>query len=130
MTPPAHHQQESTMSVRELSTASRRRLDTFRRSLGLFQALRQDIPASVIEAFITVARDPGKTMVEYAKVLGTGPSTMSRQLRDLTERDRFGNPGYMLLEAQGNAVDTRQKNYLVTQKGARLVDQLVALIGD
>jgi DNA-binding MarR family transcriptional regulator len=116
------------MAQQELSTTQRRHLKAFQRSLSLFQALRQDIPASVIEAFITVARDPGKTMVEYGKALGTGPSTMSRQLRDLTDKDRFGNPGYQLLEVQGNAVDTRQKNYLLTQRGLRLVTALATAL--
>lgn len=113
---------------REVNPTTRKKLAAFRNALGLFQAIRQDMPASVIEVFIAVANGPGRTMVEYAKEVGTGNSTMSRQLRDLSDRDRFGNEGYQLLEVHGNATDTRAKNYYLTQKGQRLAEQIGALL--
>lgn len=116
------------MSEREVSAAAKRKLQSFKKALGLFQAIRQDMPASVIEVFIAVANAPGRTMVDYARDLGTGNSTMSRQLRDLSDRDRFGNDGYRLLEVIGNPQDTRAKNYFLTQRGQRLAEQVADLL--
>lgn len=86
------------------------------------------VPTQVVQAFLTVALNEGKTLTEIAEVLGTNVSTASRQLLDLGERNRKREPGYMLIEVQSDPMNLRINRYALTPKGRLLLRELAQIM--
>lgn len=88
------------------------------------------VPAQVVQAFLAVATNEGKTLTELAEVLGTNMSTASRQFLDLGERNRKMEPGYQLINREVDPMNLRINRYTLTPKGRLLVKELAAIIRD
>jgi DNA-binding MarR family transcriptional regulator len=70
----------------------------------------------------------GRTVSEYARVLGTSQSLMTRHLADLGEINRYHETGYDLIEARTDPMDRRAKRNQLTAKGQRLVGQILGAL--
>src|SRR5262249_7788823 len=89
------------------------------------QARGHKSPSSLaMEAFLLVAREPGLSVTEYAKRLKAPKSTVSRDLLDLGDRNRKGEPGVGLVTSRPNRFDPRQLEYRLTPRGRALVKQI------
>lgn len=91
-----------------------------RNALIPFLELNPRMPARAIETFWVVVSKPGLSVDDYAKRIGCPPTTISRFLLDLGERDRKGEPGAGLVEAKKNVLDLRETLYHLTPKGHAL----------
>lgn len=96
-----------------------------RDSLTPFLALNPRMPARAIETFWMVADKEGLSVDDYARRVGCSPTTMSRFLLDLGERDRKGDPGAGLVEGKPNVLDRRETLYHLTPKGRELLTSIL-----
>jgi DNA-binding MarR family transcriptional regulator len=87
--------------------------------------LRATMPARAIQAFLLVAQKEGLSVGEYAKRAGVSPTTMSRYLLDMGERDRNYEEGAGLVEGKENVLNRREKLYSLTPKGRALIASIV-----
>jgi DNA-binding MarR family transcriptional regulator len=79
----------------------------------------------LLQTFLAVAIKPGQTVSDLAKAAGVRNGTMSRQLADLSDIGRAGDPGLGLIEQRINLMDRRHTtNRLSSSKGAALVRQI------
>lgn len=92
--------------------------------LDPFFRIRSTMPASAIQAFLLVAEKEGLTVGEYAKKAGISPTTMSRHLLDMGERDRDGEAGAGLVEGRENILNRREKVYHLTAKGRAFLSSI------
>jgi DNA-binding MarR family transcriptional regulator len=90
-------------------------------ALDPFFKIRTAMPARCIQAFLLVAEKEGLSVIEYAKRGSLNPTTMSRDLLDLGDRDRKGDEGAGLVRGYDNLMDRRQKAYELTSKGRALL---------
>jgi ubiquinone biosynthesis protein COQ9 len=89
-----------------------------------FFSIRETMPARCIQAFLLVAEKEGLSVGEYAKRAGISPTTMSRNLLDISERDRNYEEGPALVEGKENVLNRREKLYSLTPKGRALLASL------
>ena len=84
-------------------------------------------PMAITEAiaFLLVNEQPGKTVNDYAALAGISPTSMSRYLLDLGERQRTGVDGLGLVEGRPNLLDRREVQYRPTDKGTAFMFSLV-----
>jgi DNA-binding MarR family transcriptional regulator len=94
-------------------------------ALDPFFELRGTMPARAIQAFLIVADKPGLSVGEYARIARCSPTTMSRNLLDLGERDRVGNEGHGLVEGRDNLANLREKVYRLTPNGEQFLTRIV-----
>jgi DNA-binding MarR family transcriptional regulator len=76
--------------------------------------------------FLLVAKREDRTVSELAKVAGISLGTMSRQLADLGETNRYGSPGLGLIEQRAELADRRYMRHRLTPRGHALVRQVAA----
>jgi hypothetical protein len=89
--------------------------------LDPFFSIRETMPARCIQAFLLVAEKEGLSVGEYAKRAGMSPTTMSRNLLDVSERDRNYEEGPALVVGKENVLNRREKLYSLTPKGRALL---------
>jgi DNA-binding MarR family transcriptional regulator len=88
------------------------------------------VPTQVVQAFLAVATNEGKTLSELSEILGTNLSTASRQLLDLGDRNRKMEQGYMLIDRKSDPMNLRINRYTLTPKGKLLFKQLATIMRD
>lgn len=98
------------------------------KALKPFRELRKTMPLQYVTAFLSVAVKEGQNVSEYAKMVGTSQSLMTRHLADLGDINRYHKPGYGLVEAKDDVMDRRNRINRLTPKGQRLVGQLLGAI--
>lgn len=86
------------------------------------------VPTQMVQAFLTVAANEGCTLTEISEKLGTNLSTASRQLLDLSDRNRKMEEGYKLVERNTDPANLRVNRYTLTRKGKLLIDELVDIM--
>ena len=94
-------------------------------ALQPFFILDNSIPARCVQAFLMVSEAEGMGVVDLARAAKISPSTMSRNLLDLGERDRYMQAGLGLVRSQGNVEDKRRSEYFLTPKGRALLRKVV-----
>jgi DNA-binding MarR family transcriptional regulator len=106
--------------------------DQLRGVMGLREALRvftrefrRDMPAPLIDMFLLVALDEGRTIGHYADHAGVSKSVASRHLHDLADRDRYGDAGYGLIHVQLTPHSMREKEVWLTAKGKVLCERML-----
>lgn len=87
------------------------------------------VPIQIVQTFLAVAANEGKSTSEIAEIVGANVSTASRHLLDLGDRDRNKNPGYGLIERRVDPMELRRNNYFLTTKGKLVLDQLINALG-
>jgi DNA-binding MarR family transcriptional regulator len=98
------------------------------KALQPFHELDSTMPLQYVTAFLQVAIKEGQTVSEYAKILGTSQSLMTRHLADIGQINRYHEAGYDLVEAKNDLMDRRTKRNQLTAKGQRLVGQLLGAL--
>jgi hypothetical protein len=98
------------------------------KALKPFHELDSTMPLQYVTAFLQVAIKEGQTVSEYAKILGTSQSLMTRHLADIGEINRYHEAGYDLVQAKTDPMDRRNKRNQLTTKGQRLVGQLLGAL--
>lgn len=88
-------------------------------------AIDPNVPTQLVQAFVLVAMNEGKSLTELAKLAGSSASTASRHLLDLGERNRKKEPGYGLVNRQNDPMSLRTNIYTLTARG-RLVATTLA----
>jgi DNA-binding MarR family transcriptional regulator len=83
------------------------------------------IPSQVVQAFIAVALNEGKSLTEIAEAMGARISTASRQLLDLGDRNRRMEPGYHLIDRRQDPMNLRVNIYTLTPKGRMLAQAII-----
>ena len=105
-------------------------LGSLLKALKPFRELNSTMPLQYVTAFLQVAIAEGRTVTEYAKILGTSQSLMTRHLADLGEINRYHEAGYDLVQAKTDPMDRRNKRNHLTAKGQRLVGQLLGALAE
>ncbi|MDF0490929.1 hypothetical protein PX554_22630 [Sphingomonas sp. H39-1-10] len=104
-------------------------LDRALRINRVFQeAMTVEIPLSVVQTFLMVAQNEGKTPKELEALMHGNRSTTSRHLLDLSENLRSGKPGYGLLVRKRNPGDLRSAIFKVSARGRAVLEQLKAAL--
>jgi DNA-binding MarR family transcriptional regulator len=98
------------------------------KALRPFRELNSTMPLQYVTAFLQVAVAEGRTVTEYAKILGTSQSLMTRHLADIGVINRYHETGYDLIETKTDLMDRRNKRSLLTPKGHRLVGQILGAL--
>lgn len=111
---------ETLMAVRRLERALRQ----------VRTAIDPLVPTQVVQAFLAVAVNEGRTLTELAEALGTNVSTASRQLLDLGDRNRKMEDGYKLVDRQADPMNLRVNRYTLTPKGKLLIQELAEIMKD
>jgi DNA-binding MarR family transcriptional regulator len=94
-------------------------------SLDPFLELRHTMPARTIQAFLLVAQTPGLSVLEYARLARVSATTMSRNLLDLGDRNRYFQDGHGLVLGGDNENNRRERVYHLTEKGETLMLRLI-----
>lgn len=89
--------------------------------LDPFFRIRATMPARQVQAFLLVAEKEGMSVGDYAKKAGISPTTMSRNLLDMGERDRRNEEGAGLVDGRKNLMNRRELEYHLTPKGRALL---------
>lgn len=90
-------------------------------SLDPFFRIRGTMPARHVQAYLLVAQKEGQTVTELAKRADQPITTMSRNLLDMGERNRYFEEGAGLVVGQDNVLNRREKLYGLTPKGRALL---------
>jgi DNA-binding MarR family transcriptional regulator len=116
----------STMHVRTVDNERRTdaQIAVIRSTLAAldpFFSIRATMPARQIQTFLLVAEKEGLSVADYAKKADMSPTTMSRNLLDMGERDRHNEEGAGLVEGRKNILNRREMVYHLTPKGRALL---------
>jgi DNA-binding MarR family transcriptional regulator len=107
-----------------------RRLQALVRVCDGFLAYSSTIPLAMAEAFLLVALNEGKSLRELCAISGQPQSTMSRHLLDLGDRNRRMEPGLGLVEWRLHPRELRRKQYLLSPKGRKLLQDILGHLGN
>jgi DNA-binding MarR family transcriptional regulator len=100
----------------------------FQATLAIFQELRNDMPVSAVATFLMVYQNEGRSLAEYCRLNGDNPQTLNRLLLDLTDRNRWGGEGHMLLRQENDKADARLRLYFLTDKGRDFIRMVATAI--
>jgi DNA-binding MarR family transcriptional regulator len=79
------------------------------------------LPARSLQAFLLVAEKEGDSVQDYAQRAEMSASTMSRNLLDIGERNRYNHPGHGLVIGRDHLANRRLREYHLTEKGRALI---------
>lgn len=88
------------------------------------------INLELMETFIYVALNPGKTTGEIVDAVKGNRSTIGRYLLDMSDVLRNKNPGYGLLKRIDHPTDLRSTMYELSPKGELTFEQLMKTLED
>lgn len=100
-------------------------LGAWLQGLDMFLAIRHTLPGHYMRAFMLVALDEGKGVMEYSTQSGVTQSVMSRHLLDLGDKDRLGGPGYGLVTSRQDPMNLRRHQVILTDKGRALAGSIL-----
>lgn len=114
------------MTMRTINSSARSEeqltlINQLLRSLDPFFKLRTTMPARCVQAYLLVAQKEGLTVTELAKKADLPVTTMSRNLLDMGDRNRYFEEGAGLVEGKDNLFNRREKLYSLTPKGRALL---------
>jgi DNA-binding MarR family transcriptional regulator len=111
-----------------LSDDEKRALSNLEAALKPFFKLNPTMPLQYITAFLLVALKEGQTVRELAHRAGISDSLMSRHLNDLSQRNRYHEEGYDLVVGTDDPMDRRTSRKRLTDKGQRMVGQMLGAL--
>jgi DNA-binding MarR family transcriptional regulator len=101
---------------------------TCHRMMAILEAIQEETAEDVnlmgVRTFLAAALENGGTVTEIARRLNQSRSTTSRHLLDFGPQTRIREPGYQLLEGEGDPMDRRIRCYRLTAKGKDLLARL------
>jgi DNA-binding MarR family transcriptional regulator len=112
---------------------SRRKIDaaivhSLIQALEPFAELNSRLPLRCVQAFLQIGFEEGKSVAYYAEQLGVSPNTMSRNLLDISPRNRYLKDGYGLVESRRKRADMRTVEYYLSDKGRALLSSTLKQI--
>lgn len=87
-----------------------------------------NIPAQMLQTFMAVAMNEGKSLTEIADIVSANLSTASRHLLELGDRNRRMEPGYGLVARTPDPMNLRQNSYSLTPKGRLLLTSIIKIM--
>lgn len=96
--------------------------------IGAFREIEAEMPMQMAQTFLETAMQPGITMQKLGEQLGVSQSSTSRNVQTLGKWHRMGKPGYDLIEAVEDPIDSRRKIMFLTKDGNALVKRLLAIL--
>ncbi len=100
-------------------------LDQLERAVDAFSVLDPfAFPLHYIKLFLEVARRERCTFAELEEALNITHGSVSRSVAALSDTNRYGQPGYGLLELHKDPRQTRRYLVMVSPKGKRLLTLL------
>jgi DNA-binding MarR family transcriptional regulator len=112
-----------------LDAAEKKKLGAMLQGLTPFITIRHTLPMQYVVAFLLVALEEGKGVVEYSKQAGVSQSVMSRHLLDLGDKDRLGGPGYGLVTMKQDPTNLRRRPVVLTDKGRAIAGAIIRAMG-
>jgi DNA-binding MarR family transcriptional regulator len=97
--------------------------------LAIFQDIYPAMPLSEVQAFISVAKNEGKSLGELAHLTGTKQSSISRYLLDLSDKMRDGSAGYGIVRREIDPKELRRNIYSLSPSGLAIVHRIADIIG-
>ncbi|WP_085025261.1 MarR family winged helix-turn-helix transcriptional regulator [Ensifer aridi] len=94
-----------------------------------FRKLNPNIQAGQIAVFLHIMAKPGITMKELEKATGLSSTAVSRNVLALSEWYKADVPGYDLVETFDDPHDRRNKRVRAKQKGQRVYNSLIQILG-
>jgi DNA-binding MarR family transcriptional regulator len=91
-------------------------------------SMHSDVPSQLIQMFVLVALNEGKSLTEIAEIAGSKLSTASRHMLDLGDRNRKKLPGYGLVASRQDPMSLRTNIYTLTPKGRLFAERLADVI--
>jgi len=88
--------------------------------MELFRAKRHTMPVTQVCAYLRVAINPGKSVIEYTRDAAVSQSVMSRQLLDIGSATRNYESGLRLLDSRPRATNLRTHEVHLTEEGFAL----------
>lgn len=113
------------MQDRKMQPQDLNSLYRFHYILDEFHKLSPHMPVAMINAFLLVAMEEGKSLREYTDMSGVPTPSMSRYLIDLSKRNRKKEEGYDLVVSHPDPMEMRRKMYRLTPKGRALRDRIL-----
>lgn len=99
------------------------------RLLGEFRSsIDPNIPAQMLQTFMAVAMNEGKSLTEYAELVSANLSTASRHMLELGDRNRRLEAGYGLVVRTPDPMNLRQNAYTLSRKGKLLLANIVKIM--
>lgn len=93
--------------------------------VNAFLKIRERMPLRCVQAFLAVALHPGESVTELSRLCDLNVNTMSRNLRDIGERDRWGGAGSGLVVGKSNPQDARERAYYLTPAGEAMLRKIL-----
>jgi DNA-binding MarR family transcriptional regulator len=90
-------------------------------TLDPFFRIRGTMPLRHVQAYLLVAQKEGQTVTELAKKADMPVTTMSRNLLDMGERNRYFEEGAGLVVGEDNPYNRRERLYRLSHKGRALL---------
>lgn len=112
------------MQTKQLPDQDATAVNALLRAIDPFFQMSGVISARSVQAFLLVASNEGAPVQEYARKAQMSASTMSRNLLDIGDRNRRGQPGYGLVAGRDNLENRRLKEYHLTDKGRSLIRKI------
>lgn len=116
----------------ELTTKDRQGVMALYRSTDYMLGKSPELPATILKTFLGVIlwgdrsrNEEPMTILELGERLEIAPSTVSRHLRYLGERERTGVEGMGLVELHEYTLNRRYKTVHLTQQGRAVAKRLV-----
>ena len=94
-------------------------------ALDPFFRIRGTMPARHVQAYLLVAQKEGQSVTELAKRADMPVTTMSRNLLDMGERNRYFEEGDGLLVGEDNPLNRRERLYSLSHKGRALLASIM-----
>lgn len=113
----------------ELNEEERKALKALKRCIELFRELDSRMPSSYIDAFLSVALEPGKGPTGYAQMMNTIQPVASRVLLEVGPKARQKEEPLGLVDRQTNPENWREQEYFLTPKGRKLMRDILKLMG-
>jgi DNA-binding MarR family transcriptional regulator len=108
-----------------LTDAEKHTLSNFITALAPLRVLNPNMPMQYVTSLILVALKQGESVKEYARVTGVSESLMSRHFADLGDINRHHEEGLKLVEKSCDPMDRRTQRVKLTEKGQRLVGEML-----
>ena len=109
----------------------RRELKKFNQALEYIRMIAGDSQSpstALVQSFLAVCLNEGRSLTEIAEGMGQAVSTTSRHLLDLGPRRRDRSPGMGLIDQEVDPMESRRKLYTLTDKGRRLKAQMIGAL--
>jgi DNA-binding MarR family transcriptional regulator len=99
----------------------RRTIEELLWALKPFASLRGGITLRYVTAFLAVALDEGKGQNFYAREIGMHRASMSRCLRDISQKGRGGRQGLGLIRIEDHPGNVQRRKVFLTDEGRALL---------